>query len=67
MFPGRTLQQKSAFAEAVTSSFVTICGGKPESVHVVFQEVEPSDWAVAGTLVSEKTSAPAANPAKPTI
>ncbi|MEP9365886.1 tautomerase family protein [Xanthobacter sp. VNH20] len=66
MFPGRTLQQKRAFAQAVTSSFVEICGGKPESVHVVFQEVESSDWAVAGTLISDKSAAPAPRVAKPT-
>jgi len=61
MFPGRTPDQKRAFAKAITESFVTICGGTPQSVHVVYQEVEKGDWAVAGSLASD---APAAAPAK---
>lgn len=61
MFPGRTAEQKREFAKAVTESFVTICGGTPQSVQVVFQEVEKGDWSVAGALASD---APAAAPAK---
>lgn len=61
MFPGRTADQKRAFAKAVTENFVTICGGTPQSVHIVFQEIEKSDWAVAGALASD---APSSAPAK---
>ena len=60
MYPGRTVEQKRAFAKAITESFVTICGGTTQSVHVVFQDVAKSDWAVAGVLGSDAapTSAP---------
>ncbi len=57
MFPGRTPDQKRAFAKAITESFVAICGGTPQSVHVVYQEVEKGDWAIAGALASDATAA----------
>ncbi|MBM3525886.1 MAG: 4-oxalocrotonate tautomerase [Alphaproteobacteria bacterium] len=62
LFPGRSIEQKRAFAKAVTDSFVAICGSTPQGVHIVFAEVEKSDWATAGTLASD--AAPAAAPAK---
>lgn len=60
MYPGRTVEQKRAFAKAITESFVTICGGTPQSVHVVFQDVAKSDWAIAGVLGSD--AAPTSSP-----
>ena len=53
MFPGRTRDQKRAFAKAVTEAFVAHCGGTPQSVHVVFQDVAKDDWAVAGRLATD--------------
>ncbi|MBM3522568.1 MAG: 4-oxalocrotonate tautomerase [Alphaproteobacteria bacterium] len=47
---------------AVTNSFVAICGSTSQGVHIVFAEVEKSDWATAGKLASD--AAPAAAPAK---
>lgn len=62
MFAGRTPEQKRKFAQAVTESFVTHCGGTPQSVQIVFQDVDKGDWATAGKLASDP--APAAAPAK---
>jgi 4-oxalocrotonate tautomerase len=59
MFPGRTLDQKRAFAKAVTESFVSICGGTPQSVQIVYQDVAKDDWAVAGNLASDAAPAKA--------
>jgi 4-oxalocrotonate tautomerase len=64
LFTGRTRDQKRAFTKAVTEAFVTTCGGTPESVHVIFRNIEQDDWGVAGQLVSDKTPAPAP-PTKP--
>lgn len=61
MFSGRTPDQKREFAKAVTESFVSICGGTPQSVQIVFQDVDRRDWATAGKLASD--AAPAAAPA----
>ena len=61
MYPGRTVEQKRAFAKAVTEAFVSICGSTPQSVQVVFQDVAKEDWAVAGVLASDP--APVKQPA----
>ncbi|HPE26425.1 MAG: 4-oxalocrotonate tautomerase [Rhodobacteraceae bacterium] len=53
MFEGRTVEQKRACAAAVTQAFIDTCGGTPQSVHVVFQDVARHDWAVAGRLASD--------------
>lgn len=60
LLEGRTREQKQAFAKAVTDSFVATCGGTPQSVQVVFQNVASDDWAAAGQLLSEKAAAPSA-------
>ena len=62
MFPGRSNEQKGAFAKAVTDSFVTLCGGTPQSVHIVFQDVTKDNWAVAGKLVVDNTAPPPSSP-----
>ena len=50
---GRTEAQKRAFVEDVTEAMVKHCKCAPESVHVVFFDVENSDWAVAGKFLSD--------------
>ena len=53
LFAGRTREQKSAFTKAVTDAFVTTCGGTPQSVQVIFQDIAKDDWDVAGRLASD--------------
>jgi 4-oxalocrotonate tautomerase family enzyme len=53
LFAGRTREQKRAFTKAVTDAFVATCGGTPQSVHVIFQDIEKDDWGVAGRLTSD--------------
>lgn len=48
---GRTREQKLAAAEAVTQSVVQHLKCKPETVQIVFVDVDPADWAVAGRLL----------------
>lgn len=55
MYAGRTVEQKSAFAREVTDAFVRCCGGTPQSVQIVFVDVERSNWATSGRLASEPT------------
>ncbi len=65
MFPGRTADQKRRLAKAFTDTFVEICGGKAQAVHIVFDDVSSSDWAVAGELCSDRaTASPAPATAK---
>jgi 4-oxalocrotonate tautomerase len=48
---GRSQEQKQLVVNDITKSLVDHCGCTPESVHVVFVDVKPSDWAVAGTFL----------------
>lgn len=50
LFPGRSLDQKRQFAEAVTKSFVKICGGSADGVHIIFADISKENWASAGRL-----------------
>lgn len=53
MFEGRSGAQKAALAKALTQAFLDICGGDPDGVWVVLDEVSKSNWAVGGQLRSE--------------
>ena len=54
LFPGRTTEQKREMAKEITDAVVRIAKTTPEATHVIFQDVSQSDWAEAGTLMSEK-------------
>lgn len=54
MFLGRTDEQKERLALRITQAFVEEAQGTPESVHVLFEEIARSDWAVAGKLASQR-------------
>lgn len=56
MHPGRTLDQKRAFAHEVTRVVVETLGCPPDSVDVVITEVARENWAKAGQLIADKTS-----------
>lgn len=53
LLEGRTVEQKRACAEAMTSAFLDTCGGTRESVSVIFTDVSRQDWATAGRLLSD--------------
>jgi 4-oxalocrotonate tautomerase len=57
MFAGRTLEQKRALAKALTDATVATLGAKPESVDVIFTDVQRQDWATGGELWSDKAAA----------
>ncbi|NOZ82532.1 MAG: 4-oxalocrotonate tautomerase, partial [Euryarchaeota archaeon] len=50
MWKGRTREQKEELAKAITKALVEIAGTEPEHVHIIFEDVEKSDWAIAGRL-----------------
>lgn len=51
---GRSEEQKSKTAKAVTDAIVEFCGCSPESVSIVFNDVTSENWAFGGQLLSEK-------------
>ena len=52
-YAGRTPQQKRDIVAAVTDAMVKIGKTTPDQVHVVFQDIEKSDWGVSGRLASD--------------
>lgn len=53
MFSGRTVEQKRQLAKALTDSFISVCGGKPQSVHIIIDDVTKDNWAIGGELCSD--------------
>ena len=52
-YAGRTPQQTRAITAAITEALVRSGQTTPEQVHIVFQDVEKSDWGVNGKLASD--------------
>lgn len=53
MWKGRSREQKEKLAKEITESFIRIVGTTPEHVHVIFFDIEKTDWAIAGKLSDE--------------
>ncbi|WP_421994639.1 2-hydroxymuconate tautomerase [Roseococcus sp.] len=54
MYAGRSPEQKKALVKALTEAFVATAGSTPDSVQIVLQDIEKSDWATGGVLASDK-------------
>jgi len=52
-FAGRTDQQKREIVTAITDAMVKIGKTTPDQVHVVFQDIEKSNWGNSGKLASD--------------
>jgi 4-oxalocrotonate tautomerase len=52
-YAGRTRDQKRELVAAITEAVVRIGKTTPEQVHIVFQDVEKSDWGVSGKLAAD--------------
>lgn len=48
LFPGRSAAQKTEMAQEITRVLDTVAGIPPAATTVIFTEVVPSDWLVAG-------------------
>jgi 4-oxalocrotonate tautomerase len=54
MFKGRSREEKRSLVRELTETFVRVAGGKPESVTIIFQDVDKENWAAAGALMIDK-------------
>ena len=52
-YAGRTNDQKREAPRAITEAVVKIGKTTPDQVHIVFQDVEKSDWGWNGKLASD--------------
>jgi len=53
MWSGRTEGQKRKLVEGITNVFKSAAGVPPEALHIIFQDIQKSDWAIAGKLCSD--------------
>jgi 4-oxalocrotonate tautomerase len=53
-YVGRTDDQKRQIVAAITDAMVSIGKTTADQVHVVFQDIERSNWGVNGKLASDK-------------
>lgn len=51
--PGRTVAQKRALVDKITTAFVETCGGDREGVWIQLQETPAQDWGIGGGLQSD--------------
>lgn len=56
LLKGRSVEQRRAFAEAVTEQAVEILGARRQDVRMVFSEITPDIVANGGVLASEDGS-----------
>lgn len=49
-FEGKEAQTKEVVAREITESIVRNTGTDASYIYVIFEDVEPSDWAGAGKL-----------------
>jgi 4-oxalocrotonate tautomerase len=54
MLAGRSREQKRELVRELTSAFVRSCGGTPESVQIVIQDMAKEDWGAGGILMADK-------------
>ena len=57
MFSGRTLEQKRELCRRLTDTYIDVVGGPASGVTIVLNEVERTQWAVAGVLSSDRAVA----------
>nr|WP_256378699.1 tautomerase family protein [Nordella sp. HKS 07] len=64
MFKGRTVEQKRQLAKVLTDGYVQVCGGKPQSVWIIFEDTDKSNWSIGGELCSDLYPDQRAQPSK---
>ena len=53
LFEGRTVEQKSDLAEAITRETCRVLKCEPSAVDIIYEDIKKHDWATAGKLHSE--------------
>jgi 4-oxalocrotonate tautomerase len=48
LYPGRTREQKEAFAKAITNAAAEILKTKPEDVIITYDERSKENWYISG-------------------
>lgn len=53
MYKGRTKEQKKELVRRIAKDFEEVVHVKPDSLHILFQDIDKEDWGTRGTLASD--------------
>lgn len=53
MYAGRTKEQKNEMVRRLSKNFQEVMNVKPESLNVLFHDLDKRDWGINGALASE--------------
>ena len=53
-YEGRSREQKEKLARAICEAFVEIGAARPDTVHVVFRDIDPTQWFKSAELLEEE-------------
>lgn len=53
MYAGRSKEIKSELVKRISKDFEDVANIKPESLNILFHDVEKHDWGIRGALASE--------------
>jgi 4-oxalocrotonate tautomerase len=56
MYKGRTKEQKSELVKRLSRDFEEVANVKPESLNILFHDIDKEDWGIRGALASEPPS-----------
>jgi len=53
LYKGRSKEVKKELVRRISKDFQEVANVSPESLHVLFHDMEKDDWGTRGTLASE--------------
>ncbi|HXF76036.1 MAG TPA: tautomerase family protein [Methylomirabilota bacterium] len=53
MYAGRTKEQKSELVKRISKDFEEVVNVKPESLNILFHDMDKSDWGIRASLASD--------------
>lgn len=53
LFEGRTDEQKTQIAQAISRAFIEIGNARPDSVHVIFRDLDRANWKKSAEILEE--------------
>ncbi len=53
MYAGRSREIKSELVKRISKDFEEVANVKPESLNILFHDVEKHDWGIRGALASD--------------
>lgn len=53
MYSGKSKEQKQELVRRLSRDFEEVVGVKPESLNILFHDMEKDNWGIRGTLASQ--------------